>query len=342
LGKASRRKQHRANLGKVPTDRHRQTTGLPIDEVPPLQPGERGLVVSAPIEIQLVADVGFRGILVHRMAALRGVPGGELGQLHPQELRFALLFWERLAWPWSPVLALDNPDVPSPEVQLLHSEGVISRPKFLPRGSSPVESASFIVDTQQHALALLEKRDPGCWSMALGENSLAINDQEEAFGHCLGMSLHRAIAVPTAEAALDDVLEFRLRRRPELLALRSAIEEAAIKVSNDADRALSLHRELEKLDAACANQVRVAKENKFPLRVGSLHTLVATTGGAYAGVAEFATSVMQLPAASAQVVGGVAAATTFGVELHRTVKALALERKTPYDYVGKYHEELFR
>ena len=347
MSEAGWRKRHDQNFGKSLVDGRWSNKGTPLDWVPPLHPGERGLVLSAPIDVELGITLGpiIGGISrtrIERIATLRGPFGDEIGGLHPQELRFALLFWERIAWPWSPVFAFSGPDHRTPEIDVLVVEGVVGRPRFLPSSGGPIETASYIVDTQYNALTLLEQRDPHCWSLALGQNSLAIDDQEDAEGPCVAMKLHRAIAVPTADAAIDDVLEFRLRRRPELLSIRSAVEEAAIKVCNDVDQIRSLHRELEKLDAACADQVRVAKEQRLPLRIGSMHTLVAASAGAYAGVAEFANNLMELPAATSQMLGGVAAATTLGIEVHRTMKALALERKTPYDYVGQYHEELFR
>ena len=66
MGEAKRRKQNDLNFGRVPRDAI-----------------NRGLVVSPPIEIQ----------------------GSNLfvksSSLDPQELRFALLFWDRLVWPSS-------------------------------------------------------------------------------------------------------------------------------------------------------------------------------------------------------------------------------------------------
>lgn len=66
MGEARRRKQSEQNFGRVPKSS-----------------SYRGLVVSPPIEIE-----------DNRLCA-------KLMNLDPQELHFALLFWDRLVWPSS-------------------------------------------------------------------------------------------------------------------------------------------------------------------------------------------------------------------------------------------------
>ena len=91
MGEAKRRKQSDPNFGRVPR-----------------QAVNRGLVVSPPIEIQ---DNSLFA---------------KSWNLDPQELRFALLFWDRLVWPSSRTVHFPS----GPDELFLEDAGILSRPKY--------------------------------------------------------------------------------------------------------------------------------------------------------------------------------------------------------------------
>lgn len=102
MGEARRRKATDPTFGKSNEPPPRPPA--PVDTVPVLQPGERGLVVCAPIEISTVGTPYLDGRFeVTRRASYTTRGSGRdirnFGQLDLQELRFSLLFWDRFAWP---------------------------------------------------------------------------------------------------------------------------------------------------------------------------------------------------------------------------------------------------
>src|SRR3989442_5161137 len=97
MGDAKRRKQADPNFGRIPK-----------------RPAHRGLVISPPLEIE-----GERLFI-------------KSTSLHPQELRFALLFWDRLVWPSSRAIHIAS----GPDEQFLESAGVLRRPDYTFNGDA--------------------------------------------------------------------------------------------------------------------------------------------------------------------------------------------------------------
>jgi hypothetical protein len=133
MGEAKRRKQSDPNFGRIPKSK-----------------GYRGLVVSPPIEIQ-----GSKLL-------------AKSSNLDPQELRFALLFWDRLVWPSSRAIHFAS----GLDEAFLENEGILSRPEYTVWG----DGAQGIAKGQIQAFQDLERAEPGVWALAQGESSFLWKD----------------------------------------------------------------------------------------------------------------------------------------------------------------------
>jgi hypothetical protein len=227
MGEAKTRKKTDSNFGRVPKSAN-----------------HRGLVVSNPLEIN-----GSK--LVSKSS-----------NLDPQELRFALLFWDRLVWPSSRAVHFAS----GPDEVFLESTGVLTRPEYTVYG----DVAQGIARGQIQAYRDLELSEPGVWAIAQGENSFLLKDGLAFNEEGVLVELHRAIPVPKHDVPLAEVLEFRRRRRDELLLLRHQLESFASDIEGSADRSFALHTRVLELDKACANLLRVGKEWKFPVHLSNL------------------------------------------------------------------------
>lgn len=118
MGEAKRRKQSEANFGHVPKAAN-----------------SRGLVVSPPLEIE--------GSSLQIKST----------SLDPQELRFALLFWDRLVWPSSRAIHI----VSGPDESFLESASILTRPDYTVNG----DVAQGMAFGQIQAYMDLEKSEPG-------------------------------------------------------------------------------------------------------------------------------------------------------------------------------------
>lgn len=298
MGEAKRRKQIEPNFGKVPKSA-----------------GVRGLVVSPPIEIS-----GTR--LFARSSTL-----------DTQELRFSLLFWDRLVWPSSRAIYFAS----GPDESFLEEAGILSRPNYTFNG----DGAQGIARGQIQAYLDLDAKEPGVWALAQGENSLLLNAGLLEQGKGALVELHRAIPIPNHDVPLAEILEFKERRKDELLLLRYELESLVSKLENSPDAEGALQRCIAELDQACSNLLAVGKEWQFPVFLSNIKAafnlsptkfLPAVSGGWMLG------EKYGLPAATvvAAVAGAVSTIEIKGDFGLRSMKC----PKSPYRYAYSIEREL--
>lgn len=234
MGEANRRKQNDQNFGKIPKES-----------------GYRGLVVSPPLEIE--------GSSLFAKSS----------NLDPQELRFALLFWDRLVWPSSRAIHFAS----GPDETFLESAGILTRPEYTVWG----DAAQGIARGQVQAYQDLERSEPGVWALAQGENSLLWKDGLADEGKGALIELHQAIPIPKHDVPLAEILEFRQRRRDELLLLRHQLESFVSEIEGSADKPQALQKRIAELDQACANLLLVGKEWQFPVYLSNFKASFSLT-----------------------------------------------------------------
>lgn len=302
MGEAKRRKQFDPSYGKKPK------LG-------------RGLVVSSPVEIR-------NGSLLAKS-----------GQLDPAELRFALLFWDRIAWPRSRVISFPG----NAESEFLEQSSVLIRPAVPPERSGPLPT----VFANSHIAAFLEldAKEPGCWSLSEGDRSFSYEQASNLLVANRGVSveLYRSIPIPSADVPLQDILEFRGRRQPELIALRHEINEYARLIVNSNDQDAVLQAQRERIDQSCADVIRVTTERRLPFTISDFKfTTEIEVGklalGAVAGL--IAAPTIGLPLVGAAV-GGLALAAVSGLKISADFGLnRAASKANPFRYVYSLHEEI--
>jgi hypothetical protein len=275
---------------------------------------KRGLVVSPPIEIT------GSSLFVRT------------SNLDPQELRFALLFWDRLVWPSSRALHFSS----GPDEQFLERASILTRPEYTFWG----DGAQATANGQIQAFLDLDHREPGQWSLAQGDNSLLIKDRVLESGKGIAIELHRAIPVPDKDVPLDDILEFKRKRNDELQLLRSELDTLVAAVDRASDITAELKKHIATVDAACTDALRVGKEWRFPVRLANLKisldlrpfpSIAAGLVGWEAG------KIFGLPTATALLFSAGASLKLGGDFGLRSIRP----RQGPYRYVYQFHSELF-
>jgi hypothetical protein len=327
MGEAKWRKANDPLYGKVPKKgyvrfSHMESSGVTADVSPavPMEAHERGLIVSPPMTIE------NGDVLLHS------------SWLDPQELRFALLFWDRLVWP----LSRDGISLGSyPDAQYIERAGILERPVY---SATRGDAAHSLLTTQIEAFKSREASAPGSWALSMGKNSLQVVGYEDMFGpvDTTSVELHRAVPIPRANVPLADILEFRMRRKAELQALRTHLDGFAAEIGA-AGSEVTLQARIKEIDQACANLAAVGKEFQLPFELSNFKASVNFGFGpftaAYGGW-EFGHK-FGLPAAAtalAAAVGGAAAL----ISLKRDIVGLRSVRapKSPYRYAFHADREL--
>lgn len=207
---------------------------------------ERGLVISSPMAIS-----GSRMTL-----------GGS--DIDPTELRFALLFWDKLAWPQSQAIRMGE----SADISYLSKCGILSRPSFHVSGDVSQGIAKGYINT----FVDLEKKEPGKWSMSQGERGMLLEQDVLESESGIALELFRAIPIPSQDVALADILEFKLRRRDELRAFQHHVDQLTLKIKNADTPQETLTKTLKEIDLACSDLLKVSKEYQLPFHLSDFKT----------------------------------------------------------------------
>lgn len=227
MGEAKNRKGNDPNYGKIPKE------------------SKRGLVISPPITVQ--------GTSLH----------AKRSNIDPLELRFGLLFWDRLVWPSSRAIHFSS----GPDEQFLEQIGVLSRPEYTFWG----DGATGIVQSQIQAFVDLQRKEPGVWALAQGESSLLLRDRHNFLeNHGVMVELHKAIPIPTQDVPLAEILEFKERRKDELLSLRVHLESLGQELKKSENLTDDMQKAISKIDSACSDLLSVGKEWRWPVHISNL------------------------------------------------------------------------
>lgn len=302
MGEAKIRKESDPSYGKAPK-KH----------------SSRGLIISNPIQID-TANLSF------------SVQGG----LDPSELRFSLLYWDKLVHPRSNFIGFGGGN----DEQFLVSAGVLSQPTYMHRGGDII---SIEFDTYMAAFSDLENREPGVWSLSQGEKSLFINSSAANLIDDSGLSLEliRAIPVPAADVPLNEILEFKERRNAELMIFRAHIDKLVYEIQNSPVRTDAFNRIAKEVDVACADLLKVGHEWQMPFHLSDFKAtfnfdsvkFLGSVGGAWKLGEPYGLTA----ATSAASVAGLIS--TINVKSDISLRSIKKPR-SPYRYTLLAHKEL--
>ena len=256
-------------------------------------------------------------------------------QLDLQELRSALLFWDRIDYPSNNAF----PGQTGPEEDFLLAEGVMSRSGIVVAD----QTDPGLTQRQAHLLTyrLREDQEPGRWTLGHGADALGFSPEEMAEGRGLLLKLYQAVPIPDRIMPLEDVLCFKERRRDELIALRTHFERVYQAILGAPDRPLAELTEWAALDKAIADHVRVAIETKSPFKLANLQMRFKLSDVAVGYAAADMALKAHLPLATAVLAGGLAtAASSFGSLGVGLGLKEAKVSNSPFEYITSIHRNM--
>jgi Family of unknown function (DUF6236) len=270
---------------------------------------KRGIVVSQPTRFLANGHVSF---------------GGDLDR---QELRTYLLFWDSLDYPDNNVINVEA----SPDVEFLRKAGVLQRTRV----TFEVGDTSSLWRARLATFRMLDEREPGQWSLASGPRSISFEATDLEQDRGVLVKLVRAVPVPDRDVPLNDILEFRTKRRDELLALRHHLEDVYQKIIAAGDGALALNTEIERLRSAIADHLKAGKEWPLTFRLADLRGDLNVVPGVLAALRAFEAGFGPLGILAAGV-GAAILEVKAGPSLRRRAPSA-----TPFEYISSYHDVLF-
>jgi hypothetical protein len=305
MGESKRRRETDPNYGVIPKVQNK-----------------KGLVISSPMSIDLV-----------------GLDSSLRGSLDAQELRSWLLYWDELVWPASNLIRAGGGN----------DEEFLVNAKILTRPVSYVSSGTFeqiIINTHINCFLDLDKKEPGVWALAQGEKSLLLNHPSGQFVENEGITLEllRALPTPAEDVPLNEILEFKERRKDELLAFRAYTDKLVQEIQKSPEPTDEMKRVLKDVDAACAALLKVGHQWQFPVTFADFKcsfnfNLFKTGGQAAMGYTAASTLGLGLPVAT-----GVAALSGLvsTIDIKKDFLGFRSIRKdqSPFQYCVNAHREL--
>jgi hypothetical protein len=281
---------------------------------------KRGLIITSPVE---ATKDGAR------------ISGG----LDLQDLRYSLLFWDRLVWPSNNYISIKS----GPDEEYLETAGILQRPRYnFVDAKTGIEP---LIDAQVKAFTERDGAEPGTWDLCQTSTALLANTTGLIKDGGAQIELYRAIPVPDKDVPLNDILEFKRKRHDELTALRNEIDGLMSGVNAAEDPQDELRKKLESVDRACADVVRISSEWNFPVRLSNVKAsldlkpfeiLAAGISGYYAS------TLLGLTQAALGGALGAAAASKTALKISGDFGWQGLKKRSnPYRYVAQFNNELF-
>ena len=260
-----------------------------------------------------------------------------LGGFDPGELRFSLLYWDKLVYPNNNLISFGGGE----DEEFLISAGVLSKIIYT---YTHGEAASIVFDTYMRAFSDLENREPGVWSLSQGEKSLFINNSAANLIDESGISLEliRSIPVPAADVPLNEILEFKEKRKDELMIFRAHIDKLVFEIQNSPARTDTFNRIAQEVDAACADLLKVGHEWQWPFHFSNFKATFNLDLDKFLNAAKAGWELLEpygpLAQTSAAAVSGLVS--TINVKPDISLRSIKAPRG-PFRYAQLAHKELF-
>jgi hypothetical protein len=259
-------------------------------------------------------------------------------RLTAQEIRYFLLYWDKIVIPTTNLVHLAIPE----EDELL-SSGIIERPRVQFSGNFNGELIAKAQVFAQTSIAkdLIANDKITDWALHQIGNEIIIPDEETVKKQTIRVDLNNALPVPDSNVPLIDILEFKERRKDELFELHQTIDNFYLDILSSPDTNLKTKISINELTKAINNLNTVSAEKwkntkKFDIAAELNLNGKDVTSGAAAGAAfDFFTNLYTLPIGT--VVG--ACASLIKIKLKTTKSFEASKDKQVLSYLAKAHDE---
>jgi hypothetical protein len=248
-----------------------------------------------------------------------------------EDIRFALLFWDKLDVTCYERFAYrDSPGFPNPnaEFDVLVGEGIA----FVDRNDVNIDNVTkaplFVQDIiQLEPFAVLHKHlqnNAEDWSMFQVGQSLVTPEKCATTVSTIELELYQLLNVPSAQTPIHDVLEFKEKRKSELLELRFTLDELVSRVTSAENTEQEANRVKAKLTNDLTNYHRVLNESCSSTVAKSMNQIVTNPINAYpSAIAVIAGVLGGIPSAVATLIGAGA--------LGASVLDFAVSERSVYD-----------
>ncbi|ALS73917.1 hypothetical protein AUC31_01030 [Planococcus rifietoensis] len=185
----------------------------------------------------------MRGIVVSPEIVMSGKNSMSVngGTIAPIKLRQYLLYWDQIDFPTSNIITFGG----TADTDFLESTGALKRSRVNLQMAG--EFTNLFLKSQMEAFRLNNEKEVGSWSLAQPHYNLVLDEVSGIMSRNIEVELYQSLPVPEKDVPLVDILEFKEKRKDELLEFRSLIDNLYLDIVNSGDQERDKLKSLELL-----------------------------------------------------------------------------------------------
>jgi hypothetical protein len=164
------------------------------------------------------------------------------------------MYWDEIDYPSNNLIHVSSVDI-----DYLEQSKALKRTRVVFQGSINSGQGEFFIAAQEAALIENQKKEPGCWTIA--QVSGVPFYTQANHGMAIDFELYGMLPVPSGDTPLADILEFKEKRRDELIAFRNHLDDIYQKIIGSADVPRAKNTEISKLEASLKDLNKVLGES---------------------------------------------------------------------------------
>lgn len=209
----------------------------------------------------------MRGIVVNPKFTIIDEKGVllETTYITAEDLRRYLLFWDKIEFPDNNFVSLGDTN----ETSFLINAGIMQRSMFYLNEYSR-NLGYLLAELQYKAFLENNKKENELWSIAQTSKTLILNPNDLIKKRTIEFELINCVPIPTVETPLETILEFRERRKDELMSFRNAIDLFYENVLASLDSERTRQRIIDEIQKNCSDLIKVMNESKIKMILQNL------------------------------------------------------------------------
>lgn len=248
-----------------------------------------------------------------------------------------VLFWDKIIIPCNTKIFVINLDH-IPEIVTLRAEKILEEPKIQVNVDGELTSVLYGM-YMWYIMQMMKSNDANYSTYELEKMIISDHDQVSPSGGEL-LTFTNAFPEPDVSTEINDILEFKLKRKDQLNLLMAHLNSLELRVLKAENKHTELNKAINEIDIACADVIRLYKEKGIKFNISnakfnfSMKEIIEVTGATYAG------SVIAGLPQTAAVLASLSAGIASVVEIKDAISFKKIDKTNPFNYAGEISKHL--
>lgn len=248
-----------------------------------------------------------------------------------------VLFWDKIIIPCNTNIFVINLDH-IPEIVTLRAENILEEPKIQVNVDGELTSVLYGM-YMWYIMQMMKSNDANYSTYELEKMIISDHDQVSPSGGEL-LTFTNAFPEPDVSTEINDILEFKLKRKDQLNLLMAHLNSLELRVLKAENKHTELNKAINEIDIACADVIRLYKEKGIKFNISnakfnfSMKEIIEVTGATYAG------SVIAGLPQTAAVLASLSAGIASVVEIKDAISFKKIDKTNPFNYAGEISKHL--